>query len=612
MKSILWKIFLPVLIAILIIFAVLTSVLVGRIKGTIENDFYKRASIQVDTAYKLISQYQQMEEARRRELKDISGYDSAEISRAMEDYRKEGLASLNALIYEGIDISIGYPIVKSRGDEYICHPSKERLGTIAQAYDKLTGQNLTEYFFEVGEGRVSYNLARKGEEGTVMKIGYIKVYEPYDWVVLYTIYESVLIDELGAYLWLLIVAGILSLLASGAFIMFVLLGIIKMMKQTASGLDDIASGEGDLTFRLKVRSSDEMGHIATNFNRFLEKLHLIVSGLKKVSRESSTIGDELRSNSEMISSTMDGIVATAEQMERSSETLSGNGDEASHALNDIFSAIETVNQQVVEEAAAVEESSASIEEMIAAIGNISRITNDRMEQMNQLSSLAVESSRKMDDTMEDIREIASSINTIEDVVNVINGISSQINLLAMNAAIEAAHAGEAGKGFAVVADEVRKLAESTGINSRQISESTKEIIDKIQLTQDKSQETSAIIGDLEKGNKDVVHTISEILLAIDEVSAGNSQILEALGNLKHSSQSVKESSGIVEDKAGTAVQKVNEISRLTDDNHGGIRNIRESLLEISRFAGKIQELGERNQNNLERIDREVGSFKTEE
>jgi len=526
-----------------------------------------------------------------------------------EKYRQETIHHLNSILYVDKDNKEAYPFIKNRDDIYIAYLDQTLVGTKSSSQDKKTGEDLTGKYFNINYGPVDYWFTRSGEEDKVFqKKGYVRTYDKLDWVIVYSVYEDVIMKDVERIIFLLIVTGLVTILISGGVIMIILVVIVKKVKTAAAGFEEFATGSGDLTKRMEGHGADEVGQLVGSFNRFLDKLHNIIWELKNISRESREIGNSLMDDSGNISASLEQIVSNAGSIEKSSEKLNDHSDLTGNALNDIFNAIEVVNNQIVEEAASVEESSAAIEQMIASISNIDRISNERKVEVDRLTGMAGESSRQMENTMQDISKIADSVDSIRDIISVINGISSRINLLAMNAAIEAAHAGDAGKGFAVVADEVRKLAESTGENSKRISQSIKTIIEEINTTQKKSRETGEIILEMEQGSRGVSQMISEVIAAISEVSSGNRQILEALNSLKNSSLAVKESSALVEDKARFAVDSVQEISGLSRQNYQGVVEIRGALSEISASVSHISSLGSKNSENLERINEQVGNF----
>ena len=145
----------------------------------------------------------------------------------------------------------------------------------------------------------------------------------------------------------------------------------------------------------------------------------------------------------------------------------------------------------------VEESTASVNEMIASLKNLDKMTNARRESASRLVETAKNGGEKLSNTVEVVRNINNSIGSISDMIKIIDGIAAQTNLLAMNAAIEAAHAGDAGRGFAVVADEIRSLAETTSNNSQEIGSIIRDVMEKIHIAAESSEDTIQAFQDID-------------------------------------------------------------------------------------------------------------------
>ncbi len=532
------------------------------------------------------------------------------LDRRFEDLKETLQSSISQK--DGVTNQDGESFIRTSDGIFIAHSNLALVGVQARYSDPVTGQDLDKLIRETKEGPIRFYFNDPTEEGDAfLKIGEVAFFEPLGWYVVFTTFEDDLLGDIDAVQTILVLGGIIASGVAGVIIILTLRVVVANLKSAAEGLEDLSSGEGDLTRRLQVRGKDEVASLAKSFNLFVKKIQNIISEIKKVALSNQDIGEDLRNDTGNISSSMEEILANIQAIGTSSERLNENTTTTTEALVEINGAVKEVNAQILEEAAAVEESSASIEEMIASVANISRLTGERKDEVELLGTMASQSSEHMGTTMQDIEQIAASVDTIQGVVSVINGISSKINLLAMNAAIEAAHAGESGKGFAVVADEVRKLAESTGTNSKKISESIRIIINQITTTRVTSEETNRIIGIMEKTSQAVSSTMSEILGSITEVSEGNQQILEALSNLRSSSMAVKSSSAIVEEKAAQVTQSIEDISNLSNQNYQGVKEMQIAMDEIFNSVKHLSELGEDNNKNLAIINREVGNFKTE-
>jgi methyl-accepting chemotaxis protein len=273
---------------------------------------------------------------------------------------------------------------------------------------------------------------------------------------------------------ILIGAGLLALLV--ALTLTTALGrrLTAPLRQVSDGMQDIASGDGDLTQRLPVTSEDEVGVLAVQFNAFVEKLNGVLL--------------DVRANSETLR------VATG-------EISAGNAD---------------LSARTEQQAAALQETAASMEELTAAV-------KQNAESARHASSLAADASavaRRSNDVVERVvdtmSDISQSSSRIADITGIIEGIAFQTNILALNAAVESARAGEHGRGFAVVASEVRSLAQRS-------SSAAKEIKDLIGASVDKIQQGSVLATEAGRTMSEVTHAVGQVTSIMGEIAAASDE-----------------------------------------------------------------------------------------
>jgi methyl-accepting chemotaxis protein len=387
--------------------------------------------------------------------------------------------------------------------------------------------------------------------------------------------------------------------------------VVLPIKKVTSVVKDMAEGEGDLTVAIPAKGKDEVATLATYVNGFIGKLRDMVVRLKNAGADSKQLGGELADKSHGISASAQQISASMASMSQRTgflrDEMAGCGDE----MGRINGFIDKVVGMIANQAAAVNESSAAIEQMIANVGNIEHATESKLELTKRLEDLSKRLEAGMARNAKDMEDTSASTAVISDMIKVINQVASQTNLLAMNAAIEAAHAGEYGRGFSVVADEIRKLAEQTASNAKNIGVSLKQIVGKIGNAAVQTRESSDSIAKVIDGISDVSGGMHETMSGLKEISIGNNQITEALGELNRMTEEVK-SSG-VEMQAGTRRidTSYKKISDIVEENRNGIEEITSGVREISAAMADLSRLSSQNASNMATLDVELSKFRTE-
>ena len=215
--------------------------------------------------------------------------------------------------------------------------------------------------------------------------------------------------------------------------------------------------------------------------------------------------------------------------------------EALDQIEKINTAVSTLSSKVSMQGTAVDDSAVITEKMISSIKATSELSRRKQQTMHVMVENAARGKESMKETIQSVQDISQSVDGIAAAIKVISGIASNTNLLAMNAAIEAAHAGAAGQGFAVVADEIRRLSESTSQNSRNISQTLSGIIGGISVTSKRSNDTGEMIAEMANEINGFVDTITELITTLGELSTGSSEITNTLTTLRELTSTIKAS-----------------------------------------------------------------------
>ncbi len=391
--------------------------------------------------------------------------------------------------------------------------------------------------------------------------------------------------------------------------LFLLRIIRKALNPLGSYMESFTKAStGDLTVSVKSKTNDEIGVISDSFNDFISSLNGMVSKIKSVTSKTQSISSDLSSASEETAAAIVEIRANISSMTDKMKTLDSEVGKSKDFADTVRGAITLLGEQISSQASAVEESSAAIEEISTSIQNIARTATEKLKIATALETTAMNGETEMDETVQVIRKVANSTSVIMEMSSVIQNISSQTNLLAMNAAIEAAHAGEAGKGFAVVADEIRKLAEDSSESARQITQSMNEISEFIHTSEDATERTGHTFHEMVTAVKNVAASMEEMKHATDELSMGSSQIVEALGLLVNISEEVKESYAEMDSKVVSIADSMSTLNDISTETKYGMEEINAGINEVSAGAQVVSESGTLNSEAVMELETLIGEF----
>ncbi|HHQ4480054.1 TPA: methyl-accepting chemotaxis protein [Aeromonas veronii] len=361
-----------------------------------------------------------------------------------------------------------------------------------------------------GDGFTEYWTAKPSIGRDAPKLAFTLVLDKYQWAIGTGFYIDDIDNELAA-LRAERESNMHASLQSSVLVILLILGITlaatiivgnrvtKPLADAVLALNDIANGDGDLTQRLKVQSQDEIGQLASAFNRFVERIQSVVSQVGETSNHLFSAVDKLHHLSEHYDHQMQGhsretdqVVTAVTEMSSTAQEVAASASNAATATSD-----------------AARESDAARGVVSGAINSINRLVGEVHTASGVIEQLAQETAK------------------IGSVVEVIRGIAEQTNLLALNAAIEAARAGEQGRGFAVVADEVRSLAGRTQQSTKEINEmlqrlqgGVKQAVEVMQASEDRSQETV-------QEASHIASSLDSMVMAVSTINDMNIQIATA-------------------------------------------------------------------------------------
>ena len=393
------------------------------------------------------------------------------------------------------------------------------------------------------------------------KLTYVKLLEPWNWIIGSGVYIDDIKAEVGKERIRLknefngIFSTLTWILTILTFIMFIFLyfyskNMVFPLKQMIKSLKEISSGKGDLTKKIAYLHADEIGDLAENFNNLLGILNADLAGVGSIAlevKESSENSQKLMDV--FIKPNLNQIKETTDNLSREAENATSGIEELSATLEEVVRNIESIMNNMVKQGAAVEEGSSSIEEMARNIENTAEMSNKTKSISTNLNSVSIEGSSAVKASIQSIREVAEYSQQILKLLGLISNITKQTNLLAMNAAIEAAHAGEAGKGFAIVADEIRRLSEDTNKNARDIGDVVATIVGRIDDSVRLAEKAGVGLDMITAYSQQNVQIISQLNVAVAEQNNGAKEILKSTQDLVKITEEVKLS--MVEQKDAT-------------------------------------------------------------
>jgi methyl-accepting chemotaxis protein len=405
-------------------------------------------------------------------------------------------------------------------------------------------------------------------------------------------YTKALGENILMFIVLFLIANVLQILTARE--------TVKQITNVSGKLKEMLAGTGDLTQRVEITQYDEVGHLVSDLNLFMDSLQKTFIDVQKTSLMALGSASSLTKEIKETSGASEGLAGSVTQVAKNVEDNLKQVEMTARNLSEVFLALDHIISSVDSQATFVNQTSSAVTEMAANVKSVSDATIRANNLSIQLSKAAGEGNEAVTNSIHAIRKIEESSKKVTEMVSVISQIASQTNLLAMNAAIEAAHAGDAGKGFAVVANEVRSLAESSAKSAKEITVQIKKMLETVHNGVSLSETAGSSLSSISADISATAGLVKQIANAMTEQSLAANDILQSITNLVDETQSIKNNAieqkrrnDVVRGSVDRNTESMREIAQVTKNQTEEARMILKSISDLKTIEAQNAEMAQK-------------------